>query len=332
MRYRNVIAVALASAFVGSQAPAHHSANAYDFESPAVLSGTVTDYEWRNPHVYIYLDIEGDDGELRNWTIEGFPPALMRRSGWTSDTLGPGAEVSLQVFSARDTASATAMLGPAQSAEGVLVDTRSYFDAAVDAAATGTASSIFGNWAGVRAPDAMNADTWPLTDRGREALTAFTDAESPSASCIPGPAPGAMVFPDFKQIEDIVNTIVIRAEFDNMERVVYMEGDLPGDPVDSIQGYSRGRWEGDALVVETNQFTEHRSGNGYGIPSGTDKRLIERFSLNESGDSLTYSFELTDPEYFTEPVIREMQWVYRPDVEYSVLPCDLANAQRFLAE
>lgn len=327
MQYRYVIAVAFA--LVGAQAFAHHSATAFDFESPAVMSGTVTDYEWRNPHVYIYLDIEGDDGELRNWTIEGFPPALMRRSGWTRDTLEPGSVVSLRVLPARDGNSTMAMLSPVQTAEGLLVETRSYFEAAADASATGAASSIFGTWAGVRSADAIASDAWPMNERAREALAAFTDAESPSASCIPGPAPSAMTFPDFKQIEDNGDTIVIRAEFDNIERLVYMNGDVP-DMTVVLLGRSVGHWEGDVLVVETDRFAEHRSGNGYGIPSGADKRLIERFSLNESGDSLTYNFVLTDPEYFTEPVIREMQWAYRPDVEYASLPCDLANARRFL--
>ena len=330
MKIRWFTPASCALALLSVPVMSHHSATAYNFESPAVLAGTVTEYEWSNPHVYIYLQSLSDSGDVTSWTIEGMPPALMRRSGWTAETLQTGEVVSLQVFSNKNPASATAMLSPMQRAEGLLEDTRSYFDAAVDASATGVATSIFGTWAGVRAPEAMASDDWPLTDRSREALEAFTDTESPSARCVAGAAPGAMTFPDFKQIEDRGDTIIIRAEFDNIERVVRMESNAASETADSIQGYSTGRWDADVLIVETSQFAEHRSGNGYGIPSSAGKRLTERFSLNDAADSLIYSFELTDPEYFTEPVIRQMQWAYRPDVEYSGLPCDLDNARRFL--
>jgi hypothetical protein len=70
---------------------------------------------------------------------------------------------------------------------------------------------------------------------------------------------------------------------------------------------------------------------GVGLPSGSDKHLVERLELNAERTHLTYSFELEDPEYLDKPIkVGGMQWVYRPDLEFEELPCDLDNARRFV--
>ena len=83
------------------------------------------------------------------------------------------------------------------------------------------------------------------------------------------------------------------------------------------------------LVVETANFSNHRSGAARGIPSGPQKRLVERFELDPGRTSMTYRFELEDPEFLSETVVGEVQSAYRPDVEFAPIPCDLENAQRF---
>jgi len=64
-------------------------------------------------------------------------------------------------------------------------------------------------------------------------------------------------------------------------------------------------------------------------PSGTRKHLIERLQPAEDGKSLTYSFELTDPEYLTRAVTGKAEWVFRPDLSYAGETCNPANARRF---
>ncbi|MDX1562810.1 MAG: DUF6152 family protein [Gammaproteobacteria bacterium] len=308
----------------------HHSSAPFDPEAPATITGVVTAYEWANPHGYISVRAEGDAPGAEPWVIEGGPPNLLRRAGWAPTTLREGDRVSLAVFSARDPESRAAFLAPSQSADGLLADTRPYFEAVTDAAPIGAAESIFGVWAGVRAPAAMASAEWPLTDAARRQLDAFRDIDSPSVDCTPLPAPSAMTFPDFKQIENAGDTIVIRSGFDNTVRTVAMtDSAAPGNEY-SVHGYSVGRWDGGVLIIETSRFETHRSGNGFGIPSSRSKRLVERLSLDDGGQSLSYEFELTDPEIFTEPVIRQMTWVYRSDVSYAADECDPDNARRFL--
>jgi hypothetical protein len=64
------------------------------------------------------------------------------------------------------------------------------------------------------------------------------------------------------------------------ERTVYLDGRKPPANQTSLHGFSTGRWEDKTLVVETVNFREHPMGLSTNLPSSTQKRLIERFSLS----------------------------------------------------
>ena len=68
----------------------HHSAAIYDMKEKITVEGTVTRYAWANPHVYIHMEQVTDSGEVVAWAVEAYPPAEMRRIGWTDATLRPG--------------------------------------------------------------------------------------------------------------------------------------------------------------------------------------------------------------------------------------------------
>ncbi len=82
---------------------AHHSFSAvFDVNTSVAVSGTVTKVEWMNPHTWIYIDVEDDDGSSKNWAFElGSPNGLMRR-GWTRKTIQVGDAISVTGYRARD--------------------------------------------------------------------------------------------------------------------------------------------------------------------------------------------------------------------------------------
>lgn len=86
-----------------TQALAHHSfAAEFDSNAPIELHGVVTKVDWTNPHTYIFIEVETDDGDYDQWALEmGSPNGLMRR-GWTRNTLEIGAEVIITGTRARD--------------------------------------------------------------------------------------------------------------------------------------------------------------------------------------------------------------------------------------
>jgi len=83
---------------------AHHSfAAQYDSEKPINLTGMITKVEWSNPHVYLYIDVENDQGEYEQWALEmGAPAVLTRIQGWSRSTLQVGDEVNVEGRHARD--------------------------------------------------------------------------------------------------------------------------------------------------------------------------------------------------------------------------------------
>ena len=88
---------------VTSVAWAHHSFSAeYDAKKPVTLTGTVSNVEWMNPHVYFFLDVTGEDGKVANWAFEMGPPNGLQRSGWTRNTIKIGDEFIVEGFLARN--------------------------------------------------------------------------------------------------------------------------------------------------------------------------------------------------------------------------------------
>ncbi len=82
---------------------AHHSfAAEYDAKKPVQLKGIITKIDWANPHVYFYLDVEGENGAVTNWALEMGPPNGLQRAGWTRNTMKVGDEVIVDGSLAKD--------------------------------------------------------------------------------------------------------------------------------------------------------------------------------------------------------------------------------------
>ena len=69
---------------------AHHSSSAYDMEHPVNMKGVVTNMEWGNPHVFIYMDVKDDSGNVEQWRVEGNSPNMLVRSGWKKEMIKTG--------------------------------------------------------------------------------------------------------------------------------------------------------------------------------------------------------------------------------------------------
>jgi hypothetical protein len=92
----------MAAAFV-TPALAHHSfAAEYDSKKPVTMKGIITKVDWMNPHVYFYIDVKDDSGNITNWGFEMGPPAGLQRGGWTRNTMKVGDEVIVEGTLAKD--------------------------------------------------------------------------------------------------------------------------------------------------------------------------------------------------------------------------------------
>jgi len=74
---------------------AHHGSASYDMTKSVTLKGTVTDFQFVNPHVLIYVDVKDATGNVTNWAGELTSPNRLSRLGWTKSTLKVGDEVTM---------------------------------------------------------------------------------------------------------------------------------------------------------------------------------------------------------------------------------------------
>lgn len=98
-----VAALAAALLVSATAVRAHHSFVAeFDGEKPVTLTGPVTKVEWRNPHIWVYLDARGPDGKLTPWQCEGGAPNALTRQGWSRTTFTLGHDITVQGWRAKD--------------------------------------------------------------------------------------------------------------------------------------------------------------------------------------------------------------------------------------
>src|SRR5580692_10445588 len=75
---------------------AHHAYTAeFDTQKPVKLTGVLTRVEWSNPHIWIYLDIKDDKGNVTNWGFSASPPGMLTRRGITRDSLKIGETLTI---------------------------------------------------------------------------------------------------------------------------------------------------------------------------------------------------------------------------------------------
>lgn len=319
-----------------SPAYAHHSQATYDVDQEITVEGVVTAYEWRNPHVYVYLEQTTESGAAIKWQVEGMPPALMLRQGWSRDTLRKGDTIAVTGNPAKDSDNTALYPKVIRQADRTLFDEEAGMGRLASASVVpeSAATGLEGTWTTLLAMDVilkLFPESMDLTDAGSAAAKNFVEQTMhPGIDCVPFPAPTMMVAPDTKQITKGDGVITIRGDFDGAERIIHLGAATHDGATASNQGHSIGHWEGETLVIDTTLFADHALGNAFGVPSGSQKHLLERLRLNADGKGLTYEFELTDPEFLAVPIAGKVQWAYRPELTFAPEACDPENARRFI--
>jgi hypothetical protein len=129
--------------------------------------------------------------------------------------------------------------------------------------------------------------------------------------CISRGVPGWIIPAGYNNAYQILQTrgyVVIYAEMIHDARIIPLDGrPPPPESVRLLEGDSRGRWEGDTLVVETTNFSDRNwiatsaaSGRIKGIPQTTALRIVERFT-RVAPDRIDYEARIEDPAVFTRP-------------------------------
>jgi len=97
----SLIAVAAALCAVAGVS-AHHSFSPFNMTGEKTLVGTVKEFQWTNPHTWIWLDVPNEKGGSDRWGVEGMSPNYLGRRGWTRSTFKAGDKATIVVHPAKD--------------------------------------------------------------------------------------------------------------------------------------------------------------------------------------------------------------------------------------
>jgi hypothetical protein len=304
---------------------AHHGvAPHYDTDAPVTIEGTVTGFDFINPHSFLYVAAVDASGTERIWNCELASRTVLARNGLRADTFEAGDRIVVEGVAARHNATGCA-LRVAHFANGSTLQSTELFGPA----STGPAvvpddpSSIAGVWTMKRF--AVSRYDGQLTAAGERARVDFDPiADDPAIYCDPAsPVRFWINVNEPFEIRLEAERVVIDHSFMDSRRIVHLDEGLPpaGTPRSSM-GYSTGHFEGKALVVATGHFTAGTLEPRYGVLHTENLKLSERLEVDAATGELEITWVIDDPEYFIEPVTQTELFVRssRDDATYDCEP------------
>jgi hypothetical protein len=81
---------------------AHHGNARFDMTNTVRMQGTVTDFQWINPHALILADLKDGKGNVANWRLELGSLGMLKRFGWSPNTVKRGDPVTAEGFRAKN--------------------------------------------------------------------------------------------------------------------------------------------------------------------------------------------------------------------------------------
>ena len=196
---------------------------------------------------------------------------------------------------------------------------------------------LVGVWDGGFSARRVNGPNMPWTPENFPVLNeralayqgVFDEAIAPKYDCVPAASPALQYDPYFMEVVQWPDRVLFRYEKDDQLRTVWLDGREPTPNDYTVQGFSVGRYEGDALLVETTLFTFDIAGfDDYnGIPSSQLKKVTERYWRD--GEELRMTLTVEDPLFLREPASYTTRWLPAPE-GYKLSPygCDAEEARR----
>lgn len=300
---------------------AHHSfAPHFDSSKKVDISGTVKEYEARNPHSYLHINAVDENGRTREYVCESHGFTQLSRIGITPQLFKAGAKVrvtgSLSRHSPYMCFFETVELGDGRTLN---VNGPGGSSPTPQQTAIAKRTDIFGTWLLAPIPNRSTSGPQPmmamLTPTGEKAVAAYDPfRDDPVFRCDPVAIRRVWGAPStpLEILRDGGN-VVLRHEWMDVRRVINMNLKThPREGKRTSLGHSIGRWEGDTLVIETanfsagvlNQYVEQPGQPTRGLLHSAALTTVERLRLDAARQRLVVEIDMTDPEYFKQPFPR----------------------------
>lgn len=324
-----ISAIAVTLVF-GANALAHHSQAMFDQSQEILIEGTVAQFDWVNPHMYLIVETTGPDGEPALVEGEGLAITQALVDGLNREALQPGTPVVMRANPNRGGWGKQVRILDVTTQDGEI---HPFYSANTRTLSLTPASSLEGQWAPSRAGVGAGFGAlaaFPITPEGRAAQAAMVD----DGLCLAEPVPFLAILDEMRSIEIGDDEVVIHFDNsgDHVVRTIPMNSAHPAGVQASLHGHSIGFWEGETLVIDTVAYEPNSSGLGGSVPSSPGKHTVERLSLTEDRTRLRYEITVEDPVYLTETARLVQQWDHRPDLAFSPAGqvCDDDVAARYI--
>lgn len=344
MKTKLALTTAIAALCFAASVSAHHSfATHYDGANIVEISGVLSEVKMRSPHSFFEVDVTNENGEVETWEVEAHAVPLLRRLGINRDTMKVGDQVTIRGPRSRRPEKlllfgAQINTGSGESFEMLDSIRRAPEEKITDKreGVTGV-DRLTGKWLTFITGQVVADSPMPLTDAGLQARREFDLRKNSSSDCVPPNLPSLLMIPYIYDITRSGDTVNIFHEYSKIRRPVIL-GAKVGNITDPQYGGRIGRYEDGALIIESTAFPAMAAGlasgwdpngNGADIPSSENKKLIERYTVNEDGSQMTLRYTVSDPVYLTEPYTAEIPFYRLPDDEpIQDFTCDAEIASR----
>jgi Family of unknown function (DUF6152) len=316
--------------FVGI-AHAHHSqAGIFDSKKTIEVSGVIKSISWRNPHGQILLSVKDNKGVETVWDAETASISILRNRGVDGSSIKAGDRVTIAgspslrnrpEILARNvllpngyefTFGSDGAYFPAGKAGRVIGRVKADGDVA---AAKAKADGLFRVWSTIMSDPAafpMFKGGYPLTDAGKAGLAKWNPRNNVLLKCGTKGTPLIMISPLPMEFSKDGDKIIMRLEEYDSVRTIHTNPKDVAPAAHTLFGYSRGRWEGTTLVVETDHIAA-----GYfdheGTPQSDQIKTVERFTPSADYSRLDYTLTTTDPVNFTRTFDLKRYFVWKPE-------------------
>jgi hypothetical protein len=318
---------------------AHHSTAAiYDASRTVEVTGVVKSIHWQNPHGQILLNASDASGKSLQWDIETPAIVVLRILGIGQDFISVGDRITI--------AGAPARRNPqGMNARNILLSSgyelafganvpyfpagkngnligRSY-DKSNAAQAAARADGIYRVWStNMTDPAAfpLFKGGYPLTPAAQAVVAKWDPLNNELLRCGTKGMPLIMITPAPVEFVRDGQRIIMRIEEYDSQRIIYMDPKAQPPAKPSQMGFSRGRFEGRTLVVETDHL-QKQTFDPDGVPQSESMKLVERFTPNADSSRLDYRITVTDPVNFTRPFDLTRYFTWKPEMTVAPYNC-----------
>jgi hypothetical protein len=139
--------------------------------------------------------------------------------------------------------------------------------------------------------------------------------------CLPPGLPRLLLMREPFEILQRPKVVYFVHQINRLPRRAYLDEALPTDVDPHYLGYSVAKWDGDALVIESNGFDDSTMLDNAGLPHSDVLHLTERYELSQDGMHLHLRLTIEDPKTFTQAWLAQADYVKRPGYELTEDVC-----------